>query len=81
MTDVFSKFTLAIPTRDHSTVAQVLATEWLYKFGVQSQLHSDQGRSFESSLIQQLFGLYGIVKSQTTPYHPAGNGQCEWYFA
>ncbi|KAI3376863.1 hypothetical protein L3Q82_000112 [Scortum barcoo] len=79
MTDVFSKFTVAVPTRDQraSTVAQVLVSEWFYKFGVPSRLHSDQGRSFESSLIGQLCSLYGVVKSRTTPYHPAGNGQCE----
>lgn len=79
MTDVFSKYTLAVPTRDQraSTVAQVLVSEWFYKFGVPARVHSDQGRNFESSLIQQLCVLYGIVKSRTTPYHPAGNGQCE----
>ncbi|XP_063059157.1 retrovirus-related Pol polyprotein from transposon 412 [Engraulis encrasicolus] len=79
MTDVFSKYTLAIPTRDQraSTVAQVLVAEWFCKFGVPSRIHSDQGRSFEGSLIQQLCGFYGIQKTRTTPYHPAGNGQCE----
>ena len=79
VTDVFSKFTVAVPTRDQraSTVAQVLVTEWFYKFGVPGRLHSDQGRSFESSLIHQLCLLYGVAKSRTTPYHPAGNGQCE----
>lgn len=79
LTDVFSKYTLAIPTRDQraSTVAQVLVTEWFFKFGVPARIHSDQGRNFESCLIQQLCSLYGIEKSRTTPYHPAGNGQCE----
>ncbi len=79
MTDVFSKYTLAVPTRDQraETVAQVLVNEWFYKFGIPGRLHSDQGCNFESSLIRQLCGLYGVVKSRTTPYHPAGNGQCE----
>lgn len=79
MTDVFSKYTIAIPTWDQRapTVARVLVTEWFYKFGVPARLHSDQGRNFESSLVQQLCSLYGIVKTRTTPYHPAGNGQCE----
>ncbi|XP_029941466.1 uncharacterized protein LOC115383427 [Salarias fasciatus] len=79
MTDVFSKYTLAVPTRDQraATVAQVLVSEWFFKFGVPARIHSDQGRNFESSLIQQLCNLYGIQKSRTTPYHPAGNGQCE----
>lgn len=79
ITDVFSKYTLAIPTRDQraTTVAQVLVNEWFYKLGVPGRIHSDQGRNFEASLIQQLCVLYGIHKSRTTPYHPQGNGQCE----
>lgn len=75
LTDVFSKYTLAVPTRDQraSTVAQVLVTEWFSKLGVPERIHSDPGQNFESALIQQLCGLYGIEKSQTTPYHPARN--------
>lgn len=79
MTDIFTKYTLAVPTRDQraETVAQVLVVEWFCKFGVPGRIHSDQGRNFESVLIQQLCCLYGVEKSRTTPYHPAGNGQCE----
>ncbi|KAL0180472.1 hypothetical protein M9458_022878, partial [Cirrhinus mrigala] len=79
MTDVFTKFTQAVPTRNQraETVAQVLVSEWFCKFGVPARIHSDQGRSFESSLIQQLCRLYQVEKSHTTPWHPAGNGQCE----
>lgn len=43
------------------TVAQVLVSEWFYKLGIPSCLHSDQGRSFESSLIHQLCLLYGVA--------------------
>lgn len=79
MTDVFSKYTLAILTRDQraTTVAQVLVAEWFCKFSIPARIHSDQGRNFESVLIHQLCKLYGVEKSHTTPYHPAGNGQCE----
>ena len=79
ITDVFSKYSIAVPTRDQRapTVAHVLVTEWFYRFGIPSRVHSDQGRCFENNLIQQLCGMYGIHKSRTTPYHPAGNGQCE----
>lgn len=47
MTDVFTKFTLAVPTRDQraETVAHVLVTEWFYKFGIPVRIHSDQGRN------------------------------------
>lgn len=79
MTDVFSKYIVAVPTQDQraSTVAKVLVSEWFYKFGVPAHRHSDQGLNFESAFVQQLCSLYGIVKSRTTPYHPDGNGQCE----
>lgn len=68
MTDVFSKYTIAIPTRDQRapTVAKVLVAEWFYKFGVPARLHSDQGRNFESSLIQQLW----FVRRCKNPYYP-----------
>lgn len=79
MTDIFSKYTQAIPTRDQRapTVARVLVQEWFYRFGVPGRIHSDQGRCFEGAIIQQLCALYGVEKSRTTPYHPSGNGQCE----
>ncbi|KAL7883342.1 hypothetical protein SRHO_G00010000 [Serrasalmus rhombeus] len=79
ITDVFSKFTQVIPTRDQRapTVANVLIKDWFYRYGVPARLHSDCGRSFESALVHQLCDLYGVQKTRTTPYHPQGNGQCE----
>jgi transposase InsO family protein len=79
MTDVFSKYTQAVPTKDQSaiTVAKILVDSWFNRFGVPRRIHSDQGRNFESALFRQLCQLYGIEKSRTTPYHPQGNGQCE----
>lgn len=81
MTNVFSKYTVAIATSDQraSTVVNVLMKEWFFRFGV--RIHSDQGRNFESALIGQFCQLYGVVKSRTTPYHPEGNGQCERFKA
>lgn len=44
-----------------------------------TRIHSDQGRSFEGALIQNLrkCKLYATKKSRTTALHPNGNGQCE----
>lgn len=79
ITDVFSKYTQAVPTRDQkaTTVANILVHEWFYRFGVPAQIHSDQGQSFEGALVSQLCQLYGVKKTHTVPYHPQGNGQCE----
>lgn len=79
MTDVFSKFTVAIPTRDQTAqaTAKILVREWFLKYGTPERLHSDRGHNFESLLISKLCKLYNIWKSRTTAYHPEGNGQCE----
>jgi hypothetical protein len=79
LTDVFSKFSIAIPTRDQTavTTAKVLVNEWFMKYGVPERIHSDQSRNFEGSLIAELCKMYQVKKTRTTPYYPQGNGQCE----
>ena len=81
MTDIFTKYTQAVRTRDQkaTTVAKVLIKEWFVRFGIPRRIHSDQGRNFESAIVQKLCKLFDIGKSRTTPYHPEGNGQVERY--
>ena len=81
LTDVFSKFAKAIPTRNQKaiTVAKVLVQDWFANFGVPRRLHSDQGSHFEAAVISELCKMYGIERSSTAPYSPNQNGQCERY--
>ena len=79
ITDVFTKFSQAIPTWNQiaKCVATVLKNTWFGRFGLPRRIHSDQGRNFESAIIRELCEEHSIVKSRTTPYHPQGNGMVE----
>ena len=59
------------------TVAKVLTQEFFFRFSIPEQLHSDQGRQFESQLIMEVCKLLKINKTLTTPYHPQGDGLVE----
>lgn len=79
VTDSFTKYSWAFPTRKQQTptVAKLLWEKILVNFGFPQRLHSDQGRDFESRIIRDLCKVAGIEKTRTTPYHPQGNGQTE----
>ena len=77
--DYFTKWmeAYAIPDQEATTVAQKLTDEMFCRFSPPDQLHSDQGKQFESLLIQETCKLLGITKTRTTPYHPQSDGLVE----
>ena len=77
--DHFTKWSeaYALPNQEAMTVAQKLTQEWFFRFSPPETLHSDQGRQFESKLIQEICKILQIKKSRTSPYHPQCNGITE----
>ena len=58
-------------------MAHKLVNEMFFRFSIPDQILSDQGRQFESVIIDELCKLLQIQKSRTTPYHPQGDGLVE----
>jgi len=73
--DYFMKWveTYSLQDEEASTRMKVLYNN----FFSPTQLHSDQGRNFESNLVAELAKITGIRKTRTTPFHPRSDVQTE----
>ena len=52
-------------------------SEFICRFGVPGELHSDQGNNFESRVFAEICKLLDIEKTRTTPMHPQSDGPVE----
>jgi transposase InsO family protein len=79
--DYFTKWpeAYAIPHQEASTVVEALVTNFFCRFGIPKELHSDQGRNFESRLLQEVLQRLGVSKTRTMPLHPQSDGMVERY--
>ena len=73
VTDIFSKWVEAFALRSTDTVLVIC------RYGVPTTLHSDQGANLTGQVISSLCKRLGIKRTQTTAYHPQGNGQVEHF--
>ena len=77
--DYFTKWVECYPVGNTEavTVANVLMQEVIPRYGIPTEIHTDQGRAFESVLLKQLFERLGINKTRTMPYRPQSDGMAE----
>jgi transposase InsO family protein len=76
--DLYGLF-YAIPNEEVSTLSEVVVTKFFCRFGVQRELHRDQGRNFGSRLLQEVLPRLGVSKTRTKPQHPQSDGMVELY--
>ena len=79
ISDYFTRWTEAFAMKNIEavTVADLLVKEFICRYGIPRQIHSDQGRQFESEVFQQMCLLFDIDKTRSTAYHPQSNGLVE----
>ena len=78
--DEYLRFPFLFPTKDASTSTVISCLKKIFSLcGEPSYIHSDHGSYFMSSEIKSYLLSRGIATSNSTPYHPTGNSQCERY--
>ena len=81
LVDYFTRWPEAIPvpTKHADVCARAVVDNVFTRFGSPCELHSDQGRSFESAVFQKIMELMGMGtrKTRTTPDHPQSDGAVE----
>ncbi|XP_060596675.1 protein NYNRIN-like [Ruditapes philippinarum] len=77
--DYFTRYmeAYAIPNQNAENVSHKLVMEFISRYGIPLELHSDQGRNFESDLFKEVLNLLEIKKTRTTAYRPSSNGLIE----
>ena len=66
-----------LPDATATTVALKLVNEFVCRFGVPQELHSDQGTNFESKVFSEICQILGVSKTRTTAYNPKSDGMVE----
>ena len=67
----------AIPDQQAETTAKTLVNEFISRLGIPLEIHTDQGRNFESQLFQEVCSMLEVKKTRSTPSHPQSNGLIE----
>ena len=79
LTDAFSKFSQAFVTPNQKVLimVKIIVDKWFYIYRIAARIHSDKGQSFENTILEHLYTIYGVKQSTTIPYNLHGNSNCE----
>ncbi len=73
--DYFTRWVEAyeLPDQQAATIAEPLVHQFISRFGCPLEIHTDQGRNFESQLLAEMCRVLNVRKTRITPYHPSSN--------
>ena len=79
LVDCFTKWTeaYALPNQEAASIANVIVTRFICRFGTPLQILSDQGTNFQSKLFSEVCNLLMIDKINTSSMRPQANGTME----
>ena len=79
--DQFTRWIECCPIAEQTaeTTAKTFFDQFVSRFGVPLQVHTDQGRNFDGNLFNAFCDMLQVSKTRTTPYRPQSNGQVEVY--
>ena len=77
--DYFTRWMEAysLPSQHAERIAEKLVHEFIAHYGTPLEIHSDQGRNFESVLFKEVLKLLEVTKTRTTANRPRSNGLIE----
>jgi transposase InsO family protein len=79
ISDYFTRWTESFPltNTETTTVAHTFVFQFVCRFGVPKQVHTDQCMQFEFDLFKEICKILHIDKTTTTSYHPQSDGLVE----
>lgn len=79
VTDYFTRYAEAysLPNIEAVTVADKLLEEFICRFGLPLQIHTDQGTQFTAELFTEMCKKLHIDKTRNSPFHPQSSGLVE----
>ena len=79
VSDYFTRWVEAypLPNSEAITVVQAFIEEFVSRYGIPRQIHTNRGSQFTSLFFKNICEIFRIEKTQTTAFHPQSDGIVE----